>query len=76
MDAMFNKLVMERLRRRNDVIERACEIAVQYGKHGVIVIDKDTSTLAYPSILVPYGELYQFPSDDAFDRWVENGCPK
>ena len=70
-------LVLDALRKRNARIEEACEIAVQYGQHGVIVIDfPDCAVLAYPSILVPYGQLYQFPSSEAFDRWVENGCPR
>jgi hypothetical protein len=75
MDDLIQKLVMERIRRRHDVIETACEVAISYGQHGVAVLEIPDRTVAFPCSLVPYGQIYQFPSSEAFDRWIENGCP-
>jgi hypothetical protein len=75
MQALLQRYVEARLNQHHATVERVCEMALQSGELGVIVVDDGTLTLAKPSRLVPYGHMATFPSHDAFKRWLENGCP-
>lgn len=75
MDELIRKLAIDVMRARHNTIEQACEVALQYGQHGVIVINHEGATLAYPSELVPYGKIFEFPSREAFRNWEANGHP-
>lgn len=75
MEELIRKLTIDVMRRRHECIEQACEAALAYGQHGVIVINHEGTTLAYPSELVPYGHLFEFVSREAFRNWEASGHP-
>lgn len=58
-NAEFDALVLERLRRHHDVIEQACEAALQGGQHGVMVEWNAEQTTAWVDPDVPYGEVHE-----------------
>lgn len=52
----------EQARRNVAVIEQACELALQGGKHGVLVVARPggaVSASVHPS--VPYGTIHHYP---------------
>lgn len=54
IDDLLYQVVLARLRARAEVVERACEAAVQSGEHGVMV----DGERAWVDARVPYGELW------------------
>lgn len=71
----LNDLLAATLKARHEVIERACERALQGGHQGVIVLNhEDGRVEAWASILVPYGRLVEMPAK-AWEPWLANGCP-
>ena len=72
---LLQRYVEARIAEHHAIVERVCEMALQSGDMGVVVVDDGTSTHAKPSRLVPYGHMATFPSHEAFKRWLENGSP-
>ncbi|GAB3125888.1 hypothetical protein [Glaciibacter psychrotolerans] len=66
---MLEQIINESMQQRGALIEEALEKALVTGSCGVVVIETATSTAVAVSPLVPYGELYQFPSEDAYEMW-------
>lgn len=69
LEPAFESRIVDEIRRAHDqAVETACEMAIQGGKHGVMVdLEKGA---AWVDPRVPYGQLWHFPnggSDNAYD---------
>jgi hypothetical protein len=73
--------------RRRDILEEACERMLTNPRGwGVLVVDEEVinfrdlkGELSYTAGLhpgVPFGHIFQFPSEAAVDRWQDRGCPR
>ena len=51
-------------------IETTVEAAIQGGEHGVAVVNVDGATASKIDPLVPYGHIFEFPTADAYRRFV------
>jgi len=81
MGDIITDAINQVLRTRHALIEQACEVAIQGGKDGVVVIESPdlfNPTMFYVAVRpeVPYGHLFTFPSMDAFEHWIGNGMPQ
>ena len=67
----INEMVREIVAKRDALIEEALEKAIQSGTQGVAIIRVDETTEHIgPTSLVPYGQLYEFPSRESFEAYV------
>ena len=57
---------------RAAALETACEQAVQSGALGVLVVDGYKPLVTH---LVPYGELYEFPSMASMQAFLDLSLP-
>lgn len=70
--SIIDKLVREQLMRNAQVAETVCEAAIQTGQYGCVLIHKDNGAICGSvSEHVPYGEMYEFPSEDAYRKWFD-----
>lgn len=66
LPAGWDEFVQAQIQARADAIERACEAALQGGKHGVLVDEVDG--VVSVSEHVPYGQIY-YCRDGIPDDW-------
>lgn len=64
--ADIDALVRERIRRHHEVVEQACEAALQGGLYGVRVERTAERTTAWADPDVPYGQIWErvIPSEE------------
>ena len=69
---VINKWVSAAIEAESAMLEEACEEALQSGQMGVLFVRGFRPVV---TALVPFGELYEFPTRAAVDAWIERGAP-
>lgn len=72
MSDIIKRLITQVTRENAERLERCAEQALQSGRYGMASLGPGVCRVDEH---VPYGHHFSFPSEDAYDRWVENGCP-
>lgn len=74
----IGRFIIAGLRQQSAVMEEWCERSITDPESRGVMMIQDPATLTTRiclSYLVPYGHVYEFPTEGSVDRWIERGCP-
>jgi hypothetical protein len=74
----YRDFVVEHLEQAHKTLEEMCErmLVDPEGRGVMVVLDSESLTRTYSlSEYVPWGHIFEFPSQDAVERWHDRGSP-